>query len=114
MFDRSELKVLAAWCRNHDLSWMPSGSEDAGATLVLQPHGSCGAWERMLLIPGEDGYTLVTEDGQTLASASDLPALLDALDGGVAEPVESPVRSYYAIGAGLAVSHASPSLRYVV
>ena len=39
----------------------------------------------MLLVVDDDGFHLLNAPGETLAAASDLPALLDALDGGVAE-----------------------------
>jgi hypothetical protein len=68
----------------------------------------------MLLIPDDDGFSLVQEDGQVLAAASDLPALLDALDGGIAEPEQSAVGTYYGEGMRGAVVLQSPSVPYVV
>jgi hypothetical protein len=68
----------------------------------------------MLLTPDDDGFSLTQEDGQILAAASDLPALLDALDGGIAEPEPSPDETYYRVGMGAAALLRSPSLPYVV
>jgi hypothetical protein len=39
----------------------------------------------MLVVAGDDGFCLLDAPGAPLATASDLPALLDALDAGVAE-----------------------------
>jgi hypothetical protein len=39
----------------------------------------------MLLVHDRDGFCLIDPLGVMLASASDLPSLLDALDGGIAE-----------------------------
>jgi len=39
----------------------------------------------MLLVHDRHGFCLIDPLGELLASASDLPSLLDALDGGVAE-----------------------------
>ena len=85
MLDGAELRALSSWCDDHALRWLPAAGEGVGA-MVLEPSQRRQAWERMLLILREDGFYLVTEAGEALAAASDLLALLDALDSGVAEP----------------------------
>ena len=54
--------------------------------MVLRPRKCARPWQGMALVIGRRELRLQDEQGDTLASASDLPALLDALDGGVAEP----------------------------
>lgn len=85
MLDGAELRALSSWCQHHALSWRPASGEDGLTAMVLEPRQRRRAWERMLLILREDGFCLSTELGEALATASDLTALLDALDGGVAE-----------------------------
>ena len=52
--------------------------------MMLKPRDASGPWQRMLVVLGEGELRLENELGETLASASDLPALLDAVEGGVA------------------------------
>ena len=54
--------------------------------LLEQRHGS-RPWQRMMLRWEADTLRLLDETGTLLAEASTLPALLDAVDGGVGEPV---------------------------
>ena len=42
-------------------------------------------WQRMMLVLEKHEIRLENELGETLASASDLPALLDAVEGGIAD-----------------------------
>jgi len=86
MLDGAELRAFSVWCAEHALRWLPATAECGIGAMVLEPAQRRRAWERMLLLLREDGFHLVTEDGEALAKASDLLALLDALDSGVAEP----------------------------
>jgi hypothetical protein len=80
-----ELIVLNAWCRRRALRWYPA--QEAGQVgLVLEGTSGRLPWDRMILVLDDDGFRLRDEQSDTLATASDLPALFDAVDGGVAEP----------------------------
>ena len=68
--------------------------------MMLRPRECVRPWQGMALVMGQRELRLQDELGDTLASASDLPALLDALDGGVAEPSPRQGRAL----AGLAAS----------
>ncbi len=87
MLAATDLQTLTAWCRQRTMSWQALRVDVAATTLVLEPARPARPWQRMCLRAGEWGYMLEDEAGQTLARASDLPALLDALDGGVADAV---------------------------
>lgn len=81
MLDADDARILARWCRNRRLSAVACA--EGGMTLEswVSP-----AWNSMRLVESVEGLTLLDGTGETLASASDLPALLDAVDAGVAEP----------------------------
>ncbi len=85
MLNSSELRTLTAWCVQRDLRWTPAHPAGGVAVLLLEPRAARTPWQRMLLVLDEPEMRLETELGEALASASDLPALLDAMDGGVAE-----------------------------
>ncbi len=85
MLDGTELRALSVWCGKHDLSWTPAESEQGPPTMLLQPRDAGRPWQRMILVLDQGELRLENELGETLASASDLPALLDALEGGVAD-----------------------------
>ena len=87
MLDTTELRTLTAWCAQRDLRWTPAQPDGGVSTMLLEPRAARVPWQRMLLVFDEPDMRLENELGETLASASDLPALLDAVDGGVAEPV---------------------------
>ena len=53
--------------------------------MMLEPRDAARPWQRMMLVLDKRELRLENELGETLASASDLPALLDAVEGGVAE-----------------------------
>ena len=53
--------------------------------MMLEPRDAARPWQRMMLILENHEIRLENELGETLASASDLPALLDAVEGGVAD-----------------------------
>jgi len=80
-----DLKMLTLWCRSRAMRWLPLRSGAETAVLLLEPLAASRPWQRMRLSASDSGFLLADEVGQTLATASDLPALLDALDGGVAD-----------------------------
>ncbi len=84
LLERSDLRLLAAWCQPRGIAWTPAAAHHAGAALWLLPSGR-GA-EAMMLVVDRAELRLLDAAGQELATASDLPALLDAVDGGVADP----------------------------
>ncbi len=86
MLSRSELRMLTAWCGRRELRWSPAQAVGGMPTMLLEPQTPRAPWQRMLLVFDEPEMRLETELGEILASASDLPAVLDAMDGGVAEP----------------------------
>ena len=87
MLDTAELKTLAMWCRGRGLRFLPL-QVGAEATIILfERTEATRPWQRMKLIRDDDGFRICDEMDETLAAASDLPAVLDAVDGGVAEPV---------------------------
>ncbi len=53
--------------------------------MMLKPRDAGRPWQRMILVLDTAELRLENELGETLASASDLPALLDAVEGGVAD-----------------------------
>ena len=92
MLDGSSLRAFNTWCGVRDLSWSAAAAVDGCDVMMLTPRGPVRAWQRMVLIMDDSEFRLENEVGETLASASDLPALLDAVDGGVAEDPPAPVR----------------------
>ena len=60
--------------------------------MMLEPRDAARPWQRMMLILENQEIRLENELGETLASASDLPALLDAVEGGVADTPVSKIR----------------------
>jgi len=89
MLDAAELAVLARWCRAAALSWQPLGCAEE-TVLLLEPRAGERPWQRMRLCAGEAGYRLHDAADRLLAAATDLPALLDALDGGIADATPAP------------------------
>jgi hypothetical protein len=78
-----ELQVLSNWCHARSFRWLPVG--DTGSPgMVLEPAAARLPWQRVRLVADPDGWRLEDELGETLATASGLPALLDAVDSGVA------------------------------
>ena len=67
--------------------------------MMLKPRDAGRPWQRMMLVLDEGELRLENELGETLASASDLPALLDAVEGGIAEAPASGERR--STGSGL-------------
>jgi hypothetical protein len=66
------------------MRWMPARTDDGSLALLLERRGQALA-EAMLIVLHDTGFWLLDSSGEILATASDLPALLDAVDGGVAE-----------------------------
>jgi hypothetical protein len=76
MLDQSDRQALLRWCTARRITWAESAP---GAVLLKAPTGPATR-----LCPGAHGWTLETESGEALAAASNLPALLDAMDAGLA------------------------------
>ena len=85
LLDGAELRALSTWCGRQDLSWSPGESEQGPPMMLLRPRDAGGPWQRMILILEKGELRLENELGETLASASDLPALFDAVEGGIAD-----------------------------
>ena len=90
MLDGASIRALNAWCGRRALSWSAANPAGDSAVMVLCPRDAGGPWQRMMLVLDCTELRLENELGEMLASASDLPALLDAVDGGVAEPPAHP------------------------
>ena len=86
MLDTTELRTLAQWCRGRGLRFLPMGIGAEGSEILFERLEPTRPWQRMKLMQDDDGFRLSDERDELLASGSDLPAILDALDGGVAEP----------------------------
>jgi len=86
MLRPSDLQVLAAWCRSRAMAWLPGRPRNGATSLLLEPAGR--GLDAMLLVLGPKELRLLDAAGQELAAASDLQALLDAVDGGVADQSE--------------------------
>ena len=82
----ADLRLLSAWCGRRDMTWSAAQALPDTPAMVLIPRDARRPWQTMLLVLQGPEMRLENELGETLASASDLPALLDAVDGGVAEP----------------------------
>jgi hypothetical protein len=80
-----ELRALSLWCCRRDMTWSPAHSADGPPVMMLRARDDNRPWQRMMLVLDTSELRLENELGETLASASDLPALLDAVEGGVAE-----------------------------
>ncbi len=84
MVDGATMRALNAWCGRRELVWSaPSGGRPV---MTLRPANAGHPWQGRVLVLDGPELRLENERGETLASASDLPALLDAVDGGVGEP----------------------------
>ena len=83
MLTRAELLLLAGWCRARNMTWAPGRPRAGTATVLLERSGRRA--DAMLLVVETAERRLLDADGQELAAASDLPALLDAVDGGVGD-----------------------------
>ena len=86
MLDTTELRTLARWCQVRGLRFLPLGTDAARSVILVERREPTRPWQRMKLVQDDSGFRLCDEADDLLASGSDLPAILDALDGGVAEP----------------------------
>jgi hypothetical protein len=99
-----ELQVLSNWCHARSFRWLPVGGTGAPG-MVLEPAAARIPWQRVRLVADPDGWRLEDELGETLATASGLPALLDAVDGGVAAgPCRPTIRPRPGLATSTAVS----------
>ncbi|MCX7381331.1 MAG: hypothetical protein NT133_07925 [Alphaproteobacteria bacterium] len=93
MLDTSDRLVLLRWCRARRVPW--STGDTPGGTAMITLHATQGR-RTLRVIAAADGMRLETEGGDTLAAASGLLALLDAVDAGIADmpnlPHRSPIR----------------------
>ncbi len=85
MLESADFKVLSRWCRQRRLQVLDVGQGNGVMAMRLEPNVGTMPFARMLLVAGSDGFRLMDGDGAPLAAASDLPAVLDAVDGGVSE-----------------------------
>lgn len=85
MIEYRDLLALAAWCQSRGLYWLPGQADEGCDALLLEQQRGHRNSESMLLVHDRHGFCLIDPLGELLASASDLPSLLDALDGGIAE-----------------------------
>ncbi len=84
MLDTADLRTLSLWCRQHRMSWMPGCSDSGEGGLLLRGVAARCPTTELLLLTDQRELRLIGDGGETMASASTLPALLDALDAGVA------------------------------
>ena len=105
MLDGSTIRAVNAWCQGRALSWSAADRAGANAVVMLRPVGLSRPWRRMMLVWDGEELRLENEMGETLASASDLPALLDAVDGGVGEAAPLSVGPLAGLLAGHAAGH---------
>ncbi len=96
MLDGVAIRALNLWCDRRSLSWSAAHPVGDSAVMVLCPRDACGPWQRMMLVLDCPELRLENELGEMLASASDLPALLDAVDGGVGKAPPPPAARHLA------------------
>ena len=85
MLSPTDLKTLTDWCRGRAMRWSPLRADPGAIVVLLEPSVATRPWQRMHLLASDHVFLLEDEAGEALARASDLPALLDVLDGGVAD-----------------------------
>ena len=96
VLDVAELRALTAWCRERALSWSPLQGDAGDDVMMLDPGVSRPGAKRMFLFQREGEFRLEDARGEVLAMASDLTAVLDAVDGGVGEARRAAPRSGFA------------------
>ena len=94
MLDPSDRTVLLRWCRARHVTWSALSGPPEHPVITLL--ADVGPWSALHLTHDAAGWLLATPEGETLAAASSLPALLDAMDAGIAETIPT--------------GHAQPSL----
>ncbi len=90
MLDVGDRLVLLRWCRARRVPWSVAEGEADGAVITL--HATQGR-QTLRIIAGPAAMRLETGTGATLAAASGLLALLDAIDAGVADLPDLPYPS---------------------
>ncbi len=85
MLRAADLQALGVWCQDHRVTWSATRRDGADLAVILEPETASRAWQCMRLVLDAPELRLEDETGQALACASDLPALLDAMDGGLAD-----------------------------
>ncbi len=84
-----DLAVVARWCQTRRCrTRMAAGLR---SVLVIETLSQHTAWQRLALAKLGNLYRLSDEWGDTLAEASSLSVVLDAVDGGVATPLHTPL-----------------------
>jgi hypothetical protein len=83
MLTTADRQFLIRWCRARRVKWFAAVASDGGPAVLLIADTGPRVPMRVAFAP--DGLRLETETGEVLAAASDLPALLDALDAGIAD-----------------------------
>jgi hypothetical protein len=69
------------------LRWLPARTDAGEPAIQISAQTGRLAWSDMLLVAdAQDDVSLMDAAGQTIATASDVPALLDALDAGLLRP----------------------------
>jgi hypothetical protein len=84
MLGPEERVLLDLWCRQRAMRWYPAPGRGASALMLAHDRWD-RPFARMLLVREADEFLLHEANGSILAMASDLPALLDAVDAGVAD-----------------------------
>jgi hypothetical protein len=80
---RIDFKGLERWCRTRQLTW--TAASQAAPAILLAPQETGRMWQRLVLVMANPDCRLENEAGDVLAIASSVTALLDAVDGGVAD-----------------------------
>jgi hypothetical protein len=91
LLEGPDFRLLARWCRQRRLQVLDLGARNGVMAMRLEPDAGTIPFARMLLVAGSDGFRLMDGEGEPLAAASDLPAVLDAVDGGVSEQLRASV-----------------------
>ena len=98
MLDHADRHALGRWCRTRRVKWFAATTGAGGDAVLLA--ADTGGWPAMRLVRVTDGWLLETGAGEALAAASALPALLDAMDAGIAEIAPLPMGLGGTPGAG--------------
>ncbi len=93
MLEGADFRHLARWCRQRRMQVQDAGAVRGAAAMRLVPDAGPAAFGPMFLVAEPGEYRLLDGQGEPLAAASDLPAVLDAVDGGVASPRRGELRN---------------------
>jgi hypothetical protein len=102
----SDSVMIANWCRVRGLAWAPWRAQSGTLGVLISRPGQARAEACMISVRGDE-FTLAAPGGATLAAASDLPAVFDALDAGVADAPLPRLRVAATAGAGQALVRAA-------